>query len=66
MLWDCFSAKRTGQLIPIKKMNGVLFSEIFCMEELAKIPAVVCANRVKTYRKHFTYVIASLGYVTKY
>ena len=40
--------------------------EEICMEEWAKIPATVCANLGKTYRKHLTSVIANKGYVTKY
>ncbi|KAG1931840.1 hypothetical protein F2P79_021457 [Pimephales promelas] len=39
--------------------------EEICMEEWAKIPATVCANLVKTYRKRLTSVIANKGYVTK-
>ncbi|CDQ69219.1 unnamed protein product [Oncorhynchus mykiss] len=34
------------------------------MEEWAKIPATVCENLVKTYRKHLTSVIANKGYIT--
>ncbi len=30
-----------------------------CMEEWAKIPAAVCANRVKNYRKRLTFVIVN-------
>uniref|UniRef100_A0AAR2LKG2 Transposase n=1 Tax=Pygocentrus nattereri TaxID=42514 RepID=A0AAR2LKG2_PYGNA len=37
-----------------------------CMEEWANIPATVCANLVKTYRKRLTSVIANKGYITKY
>ncbi|MCJ8733481.1 hypothetical protein PDJAM_G00223940 [Pangasius djambal] len=37
-----------------------------CMEEWAKIPATVCENLVKTYRKCLTSVIANKGYITKY
>jgi len=36
------------------------------MEEWAKIPATVCANLMKTYRKRLTSVIATKGYVTKF
>ncbi len=36
------------------------------MEEWAKIPATVCENLVKTYRKRLTSVIANKGYITKY
>uniref|UniRef100_A0AAR2JYH4 Tc1-like transposase DDE domain-containing protein n=1 Tax=Pygocentrus nattereri TaxID=42514 RepID=A0AAR2JYH4_PYGNA len=37
-----------------------------CVEEWAKIPAVVCANLVKNYRKSLTSVTANKGYCTKY
>ncbi len=37
-----------------------------CMEEWAKIPAAVCANLVKTYRKRLTSVIVNKGFCTKY
>ncbi|CDQ78493.1 unnamed protein product [Oncorhynchus mykiss] len=40
--------------------------EEICKEEWAKIPATVCENLVKTYRKHLTSVIANKGYTTKY
>ncbi|CDR00012.1 unnamed protein product [Oncorhynchus mykiss] len=40
--------------------------EEISMEEWAKIPATVCENRVKTYRKCLTSVIANKGYITKY
>ncbi len=40
--------------------------EEICMEEWAKIPATVCENLVKTYRKRLTTVIANKGYITKY
>uniref|UniRef100_A0A8C7W6H7 Tc1-like transposase DDE domain-containing protein n=1 Tax=Oncorhynchus mykiss TaxID=8022 RepID=A0A8C7W6H7_ONCMY len=40
--------------------------EEICMEERAKIPATVCKNLVKTYRKRLTSVIANKGYITKY
>ena len=33
--------------------------EKVCMEEWAKIPAPVCANLVKNYRKHMISVIAN-------
>ncbi|KAI4900533.1 hypothetical protein NFI96_006829 [Prochilodus magdalenae] len=35
--------------------------EEICMEEWAKIPAAVCANLVKNYRKHLISVIANKG-----
>uniref|UniRef100_A0A8K9UDX3 Transposase n=1 Tax=Oncorhynchus mykiss TaxID=8022 RepID=A0A8K9UDX3_ONCMY len=37
-----------------------------CMEEWAKIPAAVCANLVKNYRKRMISVIANKGFCTKY
>uniref|UniRef100_A0AAY5KMK4 Tc1-like transposase DDE domain-containing protein n=1 Tax=Esox lucius TaxID=8010 RepID=A0AAY5KMK4_ESOLU len=40
--------------------------EEICMEEWAKIPATVCENLVKAYRKRLTSVIANKGYITKY
>ncbi|KAK6318927.1 hypothetical protein J4Q44_G00101380 [Coregonus suidteri] len=40
--------------------------EKVCMEEWAKIPAAVCANLVKTYRKRMISVIANQGFCTKY
>ena len=40
--------------------------EEICMEEWAKIPATVCENLVKTYRKRLTAVIANKEYITKY
>ncbi|KAK6292237.1 hypothetical protein J4Q44_G00380220 [Coregonus suidteri] len=40
--------------------------EKVCMEEWAKIPAAVCANLVKTYRKRMISVIANKGFCTKY
>ncbi len=36
-----------------------------CMDEWAKIPAAVCANLVKNYRKHLTSVIVNKGFYTK-
>ncbi len=36
-----------------------------CMEEWVKIPAAVCANLVKNYRKHLTSVIVNKGFCTK-
>ncbi len=58
MLWGCFSAQQQPQ-------NITALEEI-CMEEWAKIPATVCENLVKTYRKRLTSVIANKGYITKY
>ena len=40
--------------------------EKICMEEWAKIPAAVCANLVKKYRKRLISVIANKGFCTKY
>lgn len=40
--------------------------EKICMEEWAKIPAAVCANLVKNYRKRLISVIANKGFCTKY
>uniref|UniRef100_A0A8C7LNS2 Transposase Tc1-like domain-containing protein n=1 Tax=Oncorhynchus mykiss TaxID=8022 RepID=A0A8C7LNS2_ONCMY len=40
--------------------------EKVCMEELAKIPAAVCANLVKNYWKRMISVIANKGFYTKY
>ncbi|KAI4895408.1 hypothetical protein NFI96_001467 [Prochilodus magdalenae] len=40
--------------------------EEICMEEWAKIPAAVCANLVKNYRKRLISVIANKGFCTKY
>ncbi len=37
-----------------------------CMEEWAKIPAAVCANLVKNYRKCLTSVIVNKSFCTKY
>ena len=37
--------------------------EEICMAEWAKIPATVCENLVKTYRKRLTSVIANKGYI---
>ena len=40
--------------------------EKICMEEWDKIPAAVCANLVKNYRKHLISVIANKCLCTKY
>ncbi len=37
-----------------------------CMEEWARIPAAVCANLVKNYRKRLASVIVNKGFCTKY
>ncbi len=49
----------------LKSQNITALEEI-CMEEWAKIPATVCENLVKTYRKRLPSVIANKGYITKY
>jgi len=50
-----------------KKMSrNITALEEICIEEWAKIPATVCANLVKTYRKSLTSVTANKGYVTKF
>lgn len=43
-------------------MLPVTVLEKICMEVWAKIPAAMCANLVKTYRKHLTSVIAKITY----
>ncbi len=48
-----------------RQPQNIIALEI-CMEEWAKIPATVCENLVKTYRKRLTSVIANKGYITKY
>ncbi len=53
---------RVAQLQP----QNITALEEICMEEWAKIPATVCENLVKTYRKRLTSVIANKGYITKY
>ena len=40
--------------------------EEICKEEWAKIPAAMCANLVKNYRKRLISVIANKGFCTKY
>ncbi len=37
-----------------------------CMEAWTKIPAALCANLVKNYKKHLTSVIVKMGFCTKY
>ncbi len=49
-----------------RQPQNITALEELCMEEWAKIPATVCENLVKTYRKHLTSVIANKGYITKY
>ena len=73
ILWGCFSAKGTGRLHRIDgRMDGAMYHKILqdlekvCMEEWAKIPAAVCANLVKNYRKRVISVIANQGFCTKY
>ncbi|KAK5861534.1 hypothetical protein PBY51_022925 [Eleginops maclovinus] len=49
-----------------RQPQNITALEEICMEEWAKIPATVCGNLVKTYRKRLTSVIANKGYITKY
>ncbi len=49
-----------------RQPQNITALEETCMEEWAKIPATVCENLVKTYRKRLTSVIANKGYITKY
>ncbi len=49
-----------------RQPQNITALEEICMEEWAKIPATVCENLVKTYRKRLTSVIANKGYTTKY
>ncbi len=49
-----------------RQPQNITALEEICMEEWAKIPAIVCENLVKTYRKRLTSVIAKKGYITKY
>ncbi|KAI4890683.1 hypothetical protein NFI96_033748 [Prochilodus magdalenae] len=49
-----------------RQPQNITALEEICMEEWANIPATVCANLVKTYRKRLTSVIANKGYTTKY
>ncbi len=49
-----------------RQPQNITALEEMCMEEWAKIPATVCENLVKTYRKRLTSVIANKGYITKY
>ncbi|KAI4892832.1 hypothetical protein NFI96_004610 [Prochilodus magdalenae] len=48
-----------------RQPQNITALEEICMEEWANIPATVCANLVKTYRKRLTSVIANKGYTTK-
>ena len=48
-----------------RQPQNITALEEICMEEWATIPATVCANLAKTYRKCLTSVIANRGYVTK-
>ncbi|CAJ0950757.1 unnamed protein product [Ranitomeya imitator] len=45
-----------------RQAQNITALEEICMEEWANIPTTVCANLVKTYRKHLTSVIANKGY----
>ncbi len=49
-----------------RQPQNITALEEICMEEWAKIPATVCENLVKTYRKRLTSVIANKGYITNY
>ncbi|KAK7880332.1 hypothetical protein WMY93_033034 [Mugilogobius chulae] len=49
-----------------RQPQNITALEEICMEEWAKIPATVCENLVKTYRRRLTAVIANKGYITKY
>ncbi len=49
-----------------QQLQNITALEEICMVEWAKIPATVCENLVKTYRKRLTSVIANKGYITKY
>ncbi len=49
-----------------RQPQNITALEEICMEEWPKIPATVCENLVKTYRKRLTSVIANKGYITKY
>ncbi len=49
-----------------RQPQNITALEEICMEEWAKIPATVCENLVKTYRKRLTSVIANKVYITKY
>lgn len=46
--------------------NVITALEEICMEDGANIPAKLCANLVKTYRKRLASVISNKGYITKY
>ncbi|KAI4888479.1 hypothetical protein NFI96_001823 [Prochilodus magdalenae] len=52
--------------VACRQPQNITALEEICMEEWANIPATVCANLVKTYRKRLTSVIANKGYTTKY
>uniref|UniRef100_A0AAY4A4P4 Tc1-like transposase DDE domain-containing protein n=1 Tax=Denticeps clupeoides TaxID=299321 RepID=A0AAY4A4P4_9TELE len=55
-----------------RQPQNITALEEICMEEWAKIPATVCENLLKAYRKCLTSIIANKGYwdelllVTKY
>ncbi len=63
--WPSQSPDLISPCCPATAPNITALEEI-CMEEWAKIPATVCENLVKTYRKLLTSVIANKGYITKY
>ena len=49
-----------------RQPQNITALEEICVEEIwANIPATVCDNLVKTYRKHLTSLIANKGYITK-
>ncbi len=52
--------------VPQRQPQNLKDLEKTCMEEWAKIPAAVCANLVKKYRKRLTSVIVNKGFCTKY
>lgn len=52
--------------LKVRQPQNITALEQICMEEWAKIPATMCANLAKTYRKHLTSVIANQGYITKH
>ena len=49
-----------------QQFQNITALEELYMEEWAKIPAAVCANLVKNYRKRMISVIANKGFCTKY
>ncbi len=53
----CVAQRQTQNLKDLEKT---------CMKKWAKIPAAVCVNLVKNYRKRLTSVIVNKGFCTKY